>query len=386
MTPLISVITPVYNNKKYLIKCAESILSQQFSNIEYIIVDDGSTDGTSELCDKIKSKDPRVRVIHQENQWIYESFNNGIKAAIGEYIYIVNSDDILMEGTLSKFIDIISKYDPDVIWTAVKEVVCDEEQKPISESICGLAGELYPNNIFLNNSIELHEHWRELHYYGFLVNQANLYRRSLMLSHPFRNDVYGADSLFNISIADNIEKSYILAEPVYNFNVYKTDNMNASVGKVYGYEFDMFSEMMRGHVNLLKKWHISLEDILYFENIQIGTCINCLQILENPKFSYTADEKINIMIKEYFNDRFYEDVRDINCFERVDSEVTKRIITYIIKGELCKDDIYYFFVPFFNAINNQTKSDDDWIAIDNAINNPLNPYHYGISICKKLGI
>lgn len=53
------------------------------------------------------------------------------------------------------------------------------------------------------------------------------------------------------------------------------------------------------------------------------------------------------MIKEYFNDRFYEDVRDINCFERIDSEVVKRIITYIIKGELRKDDIYHFFVPFF---------------------------------------
>lgn len=75
------------------------------------------------------------------------------------------------------------------------------------------------------------------------------------------------------------------------------------------------------------------------------------------------------MIIEYFNYRFYEDVRDINCLERIDSEVIKRIITYIIKGELRKDDIYYFFVPFFNDINN-----------------PLNPYHYGISICKKLGI
>lgn len=95
--PLISIITAVYNNERYIRNVAESVLNQDFKDIEYIIVDDGSTDKTPQIIDEIASKDARVKVIHQKNQWIFASYNNGVKAASGKYFYIINSDDLFQK-------------------------------------------------------------------------------------------------------------------------------------------------------------------------------------------------------------------------------------------------------------------------------------------------
>ena len=90
--PLISIITAVYNNEKYIRNAANSVLNQSFRDIEYIIVDDGSTDRTPDIVNEIASKDARVKVIHQKNQWIFASYNNGIRQASGKYFYIINSE------------------------------------------------------------------------------------------------------------------------------------------------------------------------------------------------------------------------------------------------------------------------------------------------------
>ncbi len=92
-TPLISVIIPIYNNETFLQKCIDSILMQTYSNLEIILVDDGSTDGSGKICDQYAQKDPRVKVVHQQNQGISAARNAGIAVAKGEYISFVDSDD-----------------------------------------------------------------------------------------------------------------------------------------------------------------------------------------------------------------------------------------------------------------------------------------------------
>ena len=90
--PIISVIIPVYNKINYFSAAVKSVTNQMLNNendVEIIIIDDGSTDGSSKLADDLANKDKRIRVFHQENQWIYASFNNGVKQAKGKYIYIL---------------------------------------------------------------------------------------------------------------------------------------------------------------------------------------------------------------------------------------------------------------------------------------------------------
>ena len=83
--PQISVIVPVYNTEKYLHRCIDSILSQTFTDFEVLLIDDGSTDSSGEICDEYAAKDSRVRVFHKENGGVSSERNMGLDNAYGEY-------------------------------------------------------------------------------------------------------------------------------------------------------------------------------------------------------------------------------------------------------------------------------------------------------------
>lgn len=97
---LVSVIIPVYNVKQYLNECVESIITQTYRNLEIILVDDGSSDGSEELCDLLATRDDRIMVIHQANKGLPGARNSGLKIADGKWILFVDSDDWLVENAV----------------------------------------------------------------------------------------------------------------------------------------------------------------------------------------------------------------------------------------------------------------------------------------------
>ena len=122
--PLISVIVPVYNVEKYLDRCVESIVNQTYTNLEIILVDDGSPDNCPAMCDAWAERDNRIKVIHKENGGVSSARNIGIKAATGDYISFVDSDDyisaLMFETLYSNFdldIDLVCSlyYDFDLV-------------------------------------------------------------------------------------------------------------------------------------------------------------------------------------------------------------------------------------------------------------------------------
>lgn len=92
-TPLISIIIPVYNVEHYLDKCLESVCGQTYTNLEIILVDDGSTDKSGEICDAYAAKDARIKVIHQENVGQSAARNVALEVAQGDFLGFVDSDD-----------------------------------------------------------------------------------------------------------------------------------------------------------------------------------------------------------------------------------------------------------------------------------------------------
>ena len=96
---LISVIVPVYKVEAFLPKCVNSILNQTYKNLEILLVDDGSPDGSGALCDAYARQDSRVRVIHKKNGGLSDARNAGIEAAAGDYLAFVDSDDWLEPDT-----------------------------------------------------------------------------------------------------------------------------------------------------------------------------------------------------------------------------------------------------------------------------------------------
>ena len=95
---LISVVIPVYNTKAYLEACVGSVLSQTVTDYEILLVDDGSTDGSAELCDELAKKHERVRVIHKPNGGASSARNTGINEAKGKYVHFIDSDDFLPDN------------------------------------------------------------------------------------------------------------------------------------------------------------------------------------------------------------------------------------------------------------------------------------------------
>lgn len=95
-TPLVSIIVPVYQVKEYISECVESLLAQTYTNLEILLVDDGSTDGSGEICDEYAAKDSRVRVVHQGNQGPSAARNTGLDYAKGEFVAFVDSDDVAL--------------------------------------------------------------------------------------------------------------------------------------------------------------------------------------------------------------------------------------------------------------------------------------------------
>lgn len=110
MNPIVSIIVPIYNTEKYISKCLNSILSQTFERWEAIIVDDGSTDNSRELCSHYAQKDSRIRVIVNEHHGVSVSRNTGIKLANGEWITFVDADDEITEGYISNLLTLANKY------------------------------------------------------------------------------------------------------------------------------------------------------------------------------------------------------------------------------------------------------------------------------------
>ena len=92
---MISVVVPVYNVEKYLNRCVDSILNQTYSDLEIILVDDGSTDRSGSICDEYLSIDSRVRVLHKENGGLSDARNHGIELANGSYLCFIDSDDYI---------------------------------------------------------------------------------------------------------------------------------------------------------------------------------------------------------------------------------------------------------------------------------------------------
>ena len=120
MRDLISVIVPVYNNKTFLSKCVDSILCQTYENIELILIDDGSTDGSFKICDQYLKKDKRLKVFHTKNNGVSSSRNYGLEKVKGKYVTFVDSDDYIDHKAIEEMYDIATKRKLDLLF-------CDAE-------------------------------------------------------------------------------------------------------------------------------------------------------------------------------------------------------------------------------------------------------------------
>lgn len=122
MENLISIIVPIYNVEKYLIKCLDSILSQTYSNLEIILVNDGSTDNCGKICDDYANIDSRIKVIHKQNGGLINAWKAGLTVIKGEYLGFVDSDDYIDKDMYELLMESMSKHNSDIAMCGVYNV------------------------------------------------------------------------------------------------------------------------------------------------------------------------------------------------------------------------------------------------------------------------
>lgn len=130
----VSVIIPVFNTKQYLFRSIGSVLNQSFTDFELILVDDGSTDGSGDICDTYAGKDDRIRVFHKENGGVSSARNLGLTHANGEWVYFVDSDDEVLPDGLRTLVENISN-DIDIVMGGFVEVDEDGKSLTVPEKI-----------------------------------------------------------------------------------------------------------------------------------------------------------------------------------------------------------------------------------------------------------
>lgn len=122
MSDLISVIVPIYNIEKYIDRCVESVVNQTYKNLEIILVDDGSTDNSSSVCDDWAKRDSRIKVIHKKNGGLSDARNFGLDNAKGDYIAFVDGDDFIDINMYDSMLNYLKKYNCDICICGINKI------------------------------------------------------------------------------------------------------------------------------------------------------------------------------------------------------------------------------------------------------------------------
>lgn len=129
----ISVIIPVYNSEKYLKKCIDSVINQTYNNLEILLIDDGSTDSSSKICDDYSISDKRIKVIHKKNSGTSSARNTGLDNSTGDFIEFIDSDDYVKNDIFEYLLKNMIKYQTDISYFS-PHIYVNEEHKPINDA------------------------------------------------------------------------------------------------------------------------------------------------------------------------------------------------------------------------------------------------------------
>ena len=227
---LISIIVPVYQVKEYIERCVESILSQSFRYYELILVDDGSTDGSGEVCDELALKDSRIKVIHQNNSGVSAARNIGIDNASGDYIIFIDADDYVSPLLCEHLLDSFQNNDDiDLVIAGYVNEYVKRQRKVVLE-----VSEVY--------GIDDFKKCFDVFYKKGLLNSAcaKLYKSRLLKNIRFDNNVsMGEDLLFNLQYYSQCNNIAFLNEADYFYNL---TNMQSATKKYNEKYFDCYKK------------------------------------------------------------------------------------------------------------------------------------------------
>lgn len=219
MNPQISIIVPIYNARKYLNDCIESVIRQTFQDWELILVDDGSKDGSGAICDAFAAKDPRIIVIHQENAGVSMARNAGIQKSRGAYIFFLDGDDHIQSNALESLLGAMLASDADCAVLSIDYVFEGQEKEEkyslpsmevvLSEKLNEIYREFYASHVF-------HTAWAKLYRNDIVKNNGILFEKGVSILE---------DGMFVSDYLKYSDRMVTLSDSFYFYRQFNADSL-----------------------------------------------------------------------------------------------------------------------------------------------------------------
>ena len=264
----VSVIIPVYNTEKYLAACVDSILNQVNVSLEIILVDDGSSDSSGQICDDYAKKYNNIQAIHIINSGQAVAKNEGLKYAKGNYVALTDSDDKMTRFMLSKMVKSGYEHDADIVCCNYKQI---DEKGIVSHTDC------------TNKEYILNHEQALIHFYSrdkiYSQCWTKLYKRQMLTDYHIENEPirYDEDIIFNIRAFKAAQKTIILDEPLYEYTYRENSvahgywNFKKNINQYIDDRIkrvQITQESVNNESNIVKEW--SLVHIIIYYNELLG--------------------------------------------------------------------------------------------------------------------
>ena len=252
MKPLLTVVIPVYNVEKYLKRCVESVLVQEWNNYDILLIDDGSNDSSPRICDDYAKVYDFISVIHKKNGGLSEARNTGISHAKGDYVYFPDSDDWLEPQTFKELAEVLESQEFDIV-SFNREFVKGEEDVIISDPV--------ETQVFNGKDAFVH-----MLKHSYITGFANdkIYRKSLFVDHDilFPKGKYYEDLGTNYKLFLSAKNVFATNQKYYHYLIDNPDSITQSWNEqkfsdMFGFYKDIFySDFVRSQLNQ-EELHIS---------------------------------------------------------------------------------------------------------------------------------
>jgi len=311
--PEVSIIVPIYNSEKYISKCIDSIIAQTYTNIECILIDDGSTDSSLFICERYHQSDDRIVVMHQENAGVSATRNRGIEVARGKYVCFIDSDDYIQKNMCEILVAAIKHSDADV-------VCCGYTENNKAHILCN------EDFIFSNSCVIEIIHYLEMRQaFGLVWNK--LYKKTFLDTYTIRflgSIKFGEDMLFNLQYFWHIKAAYISSNYLYH---YLHDNQNpVTKGNISFAECDFRFENVS---NMFRQIDNNTKSLYYAELLAKDfkyTIALLLRLYSEKKETKERQDVINKL------KNFYKETGAKNKFGTIVEASTYKMLIYVPSG------------------------------------------------------
>lgn len=265
---MISVIVPIYNVEKYLTACIRSITEQTYTDLQILLIDDGSTDQSGMICDAFAEKDSRIKVLHVENRGVSAARNTGIEMAEGEWTAFVDGDDIVHPELLARLLETAERTGADVCKCGYVNIHSKESEKTFLANPCARDGRIkivYPPEYLqqIINGMESPEVWR------------SLFQTEALKKCRFDIGYISQDYLYQVLITPYIKRSVYIHDILYGYrkrpgSATTTDTLEQSRRSMSAFELrnrhiqslypDLIGMSKAGLMAVMLDWYIKTED------------------------------------------------------------------------------------------------------------------------------